>query len=350
MRRLQTAITDIGMVAATIGACAILMTVLLMAAGYPARILIDWMLGACGSQGQILLSLKNACPLILTGLAAGVAFRTGVFNIGAEGQSIVATIGVVALGTRWLPSVPAVVAIPAAIMVGILAGAAWAGIPAALDRFRGVPVVLSTILLNFVAISLCRLLVKGALASRTTAALQSDTLPDSYILPVLLHATGGYVHAGILAAVAVAAICWMVQARTAFGFEVLVTGLNPVAARYAGMPAARRQFEVMLGSGGLAGLAGALQVMGVEGSHFINIEPVAYGYAGIAVALLGRLHPAGIVAAAIFFAMLDTGADILESRSSLPHQVSDIAKGLIVLVILAAAAVAARRRSAAVEG
>ena len=138
---------------------------------------------------------------------------------------------------------------------------------------------------------------------------------------------------------------WVVQARTAFGFELLVTGLNPVAARYAGMPVLRRQFGVMVMSGGLAGLAGAVQVMGVEGSHFLNTTPASYGFAGIAVALLGRLHPAGIVVAAVFFAMLDRGAANLEFYH-LPLEVSDIVKAVVVLVVLALTAVLARRRVA----
>jgi len=115
------------------------------------------------------------------------------------------------------------------------------------------------------------------------------------------------------------------------------------------MPVAARQFGIMLWSGAFAGLAGAVQLMGVEGGHSLNTTPSSYGYAGIAVALLGRLHPAGIVAAAIFFALLDHGADNLEFTTALPHQISDIVKGLIVIVILAGTAYVARRRSTVLE-
>ena len=350
MRTLRAFFTDLLLVLGAIAAACLLMTPLLLLAGYSPRILIDWISGAVGTPGQILLSLKNACPLILTGLAAGIAFRSGVFNIGAEGQSILGSIATVALATRFVPqSLSPIIAIPLGLLVAALGGALWALIPAALDRLRGVPVVLSTILLNFVALFLARLLIEGPLKTSATQVPQSDPLTGGFILPVLLHSGVGYVHAGILIAVATAAICWLVQSRTSFGFEILVTGLNPIAAQYAGMPVARRQFAVMLLSGAFAGLAGAIQLMGVEGSHFLGFDPVTYGYAGIAVALLGRLHPAGIVLAAIFFAMLDTGADTLEFTASLPHQVSDIAKGLIVLLMISAAAMVARRRSVSAE-
>ncbi len=349
MRRLRALLADFSRVLAAVAVAALLVGGMLALAGYSPHLLLDWVAGACGSRAQVLLSLKNACPLILTGLAAGIAFRSGVFNIGAEGQSILGAMATVTLATRVLPNLPMAAAIPTALVAASLGGALWALIPAALERLRGVPIVLSTILLNFVALYFLRLLLEGPLKSAGTQVPQSDTLPHAYVLPILLQSGVGYVHIGIVIAVAVAAACWVLQARTAFGFEILVTGLNPVAARYAGMPVARRQFAVMLLSGAFAGLAGAVQVMGVEGSHFLGIDPVLYGYAGIAVALLGGLHPGGIVLAAIFFAMLDTGADRLEFTAAVPHQVSDMVKGLIVLVILAAAALAARRRGAAAE-
>src|SRR6185295_1282288 len=103
-----------------------------------------------------------------------------------------------------------------------------------------------------------------------TQVVQSDSLPASYCLAVIISAPGGYLHAGFFIALAVAAVCWIVQARTTFGFELRVTGLNPIAARYAGMPVAARQFAIMLWSGALAGLSGAIQLMGVEGGHSLN--------------------------------------------------------------------------------
>ncbi|HEY4328931.1 MAG TPA: ABC transporter permease [Phycisphaerae bacterium] len=351
MKSFRIFLIDLGLVGGSIVMALLLVSLALAMGGHP-RGLLDWAQGAAGTRADLLMSLKNACPLILTGLAAAVAFRSGVFNIGAEGQSIVGTIAAVTLATRALPHLSSpLLAIPLCILAGAIGGAIWALIPALLDRLRGVPVVLSTILLNFIALQLLRMLIEGPLRAITikTSVPQSDPLIGGYILPIFLQSGAGQLHVGIIIALVIAAACWIVQARTAYGFEILVTGLNPVAARYAGMPVAARQFGIMLWSGAFAGIGGTIQLMGVEGAHSLGTDPVSYGYAGIAVALLGRLHPAGVVAAAIFFALLDHGADSLEFTTNIPHELSDIVKGLIVLIILCGTAYVASRRRTAME-
>ncbi len=300
------------------------------------------------------MSLKNACPLIFTGLAAAVAFRSGVFNIGAEGQSILGTIAAITLATRILPYISSpLLAIPLCALAGAIGGALWALIPALLDRLRGVPVVLSTILLNFIALQLLRTLIEGSLRAITiqTSVPQSDPVTGAYILPILLQSGAGQLHIGILIALVIAAGCWLIQARTVYGFELLVTGLNPTAARYAGMPVAARQFGIMLGSGAFAGIGGAIQLMGVEGAHSLGTDPVSYGYAGIAVALLGRLHPAGVDRRRRHFTSPSwiTGPTPWNSPPTIPHELSDIVKGLIVLIILCGTAFVAARRNTAME-
>jgi len=342
MKFFRRLLTDLTLVAAAIAVAVLLLMAALYLAHYPAhRILGTWLNGALGTRTDVLISLNYACPLILTGLAAGVAFRSGVFNIGAEGQSILGAIFTTALATRFLPALPAPIAIPLAIVAAGIGGAAWAFIAAILDRLRGVPIVLSTILLNFIALKFLGILVEGPLKA-VGPNPQSDTLPTAFFLPGFFASAGGALQGGFFIALAIAAVCWVVQSRTTFGFEILVTGLNPVAAQYAGMPVAARQFAIMLWSGAFAGIAGAIQIMGVEGGHFLGTSPTSYGYAGIAVALLGRLHPAGIVAAAIFFGMLDHGATAIDFP--LPPEVADIVKGILVLVILVGTAALARRR------
>ena len=152
MKGLRAFLMDLGLVACSIAATALLLGVVLTVAGYPAhRILIQWVAGAIG-PADLLSALKGACPLILTGLAAGIAFRSGVFNIGGEGQSSLGSIFAVTLATRiWPGASTAWLAIPSALLVAALGGALWALVPAVLDRLRGVPVVLSTILLTFIA-------------------------------------------------------------------------------------------------------------------------------------------------------------------------------------------------------
>jgi simple sugar transport system permease protein len=309
----------------------------LYAAGYPAHLVIGkWVYGAIGSRFDVLVALKNTTPLLLTGLAAGVAFRSGVFNIGAEGQSVLGGIAATTLATRLLPGVGSGwVAIPLALLVAVIAGAAWAAIASVLERYRSVPIVLSTILLNFVAVQLLGILLEGPLKAAGTEIVQSDPVPGTYFLPLMSNV--GSLHWGIVIALAVTAIAWVLQSRTSFGFELHAVGLNPVAAALAGMRVQSRQMWVMLLSGGFAGLAGAVQVLGV--SHYLGEGSPGYGYTGIAVALLGRLHPAGIALAALFFALLDQGATNVEiSQYQLPSEVADIVKGLVVILLLIAAA------------
>jgi general nucleoside transport system permease protein len=349
--RLRRLVGDLTLLMASVLGAVLLVVAGLYVAGYPGmRVLGEWAAGAVGTRFDVEVGLKNACPLILTGLAAGVAFRSGVLNIGAEGQAILGAIGAVALANRLIP--PTVAAWPVLAIVLTLAGAMmlgalWGGIAGALDRWRGVPVVLSTILLSFVAMFVLGMLLEGPLRAQGSEVVQSDPLARAYWLPVWTW--GVEWRAGFVIALAMAGVSWLVQARTALGFELLVTGLNPTAAKLAGIPVAARQVGVMLLSGAFAGLAGAIQVMGVEG-HTLTPSPTSYGYAGIAVALLGRLHPAGIVAAAVFFGMLDQGAANVETGAyALPHQVADVVKGLIVMAILVGTAYVARMRTTARE-
>ncbi|MGN6367502.1 MAG: ABC transporter permease [Phycisphaerae bacterium] len=350
MKPLRHILTDLAVIAAAIAAAILLVLIGLSLAHYPAlAILTTWVHGALGSRFDLAVAVKNACPLIFTGLAAGVAFRSGVFNIGAEGQSILGAIAAVTIATRLLPHLANPwLAIPAALAAAMLFGALWGLLPALMDRFRGVPIVLSTILLNFIALQLLSLLLEHPLKAAGTQVVQSDQLPTPYWLPALVEV--GYLRIGILIALAAAAFAWILQSRTSFGFELLVTGLNPNVAKLSGMPVASRQLAVMMLSGAFAGLAGAIQVMGIEG-HFLGPNPVSYGYAGIAVALLGRLHPLGIVLAALFFGLLDQGASNVEiSRYALPHEVADIVKGLIVLIVLVGTAYVARLRTTSTGG
>lgn len=284
--------------------------------------------------------LATTCPLLLTGLAAGIAFRCGVFNIGAEGQAIIGAIAATTLVTLVCPTAAGWPVIFLALLCAATAGALWATLAAALARYRGVPIVLSTILLNFIAASLLAMSVKSWLHNPGTGDPQSYPVPAALRLPALVLSTN--LNVGIFIAVTIALGSWIVQARTTFGFELLVTGLNPHAARVAGIPVPARQMGVMALSGAFAGTAGAIQLLGV--THVLNATLTPYGYAGIAVALLGRLHPLGIVAAALFFATLDRAASNLELNLSIPHDVSDIIKGIVILAMLVGTAYLARQR------
>jgi general nucleoside transport system permease protein len=335
---------SLAVVASALAVALVLMA--LAACGYPPlAVAREWMIGPLSTSYDIAACLKYACPLLLTGLAAGVAFRCGVLNIGAEGQALMGAAAATAVATKWMPHVTPWIVITLALAAGIAAGAAWAFIAALLDRLRGVPVVLSTILLNFIALYLLRALLLGPLQAAGTTGPQSEHIAAAIQLPILLSHTG--LHAGVLLAFVLALIAWLVQSRTTFGFELLVTGMNPTAALLSGIPVARRQGGVMLISGGFAGLAGAIQLLGV--THALDDKFTGYGYAGIAVAMLGRLHPIGIAAAALFFGILDRGADAVESNPDLliKHDVADIVKGVVVLAMLVGTAYLMRKRTTA---
>ena len=329
MRELLSAI------AAGLLAVALLLIGLWLAGYPPTSVVATAWTGVAGSPTRLAIWLQEATPLLFTGLAASIAFRAGVLNIGLEGQYLLGAVAGVAVLTvgpsgwcmPWL-----------AALGGASAGALWCAGPVLLERSRGVPLVLSAILLNVVAALVVGILVQGPLHDPTTSAPQSAVVPDASRLAALADGTGLNISA--MLAVLLALGVWLVHRQTALGFEMTIVGLNPTAARLAGIPVARREIGAALASGACAGLAGALQVAGV--TFFLSSGAHSYGYAGIAVALLGRLHPLGIIPAALFFAGLDMGFRQLERRMDIPHDLGDVAKGLAVAMVLVAGAWAAR--------
>ena len=333
-RRLRAAWPALAAAAAALG---VLLLGLWFAGLDPLLVLRTAWQGACGSWGRLAITATEAVPLVLCGLGAALALRTGTLNIGLEGQCLfgmAAAIGVI------LACPPGLTACLLGLLAGALAGAAWCGVAVALERGRGVPLVLSTILLNTVAALAVGALVQGPLQAPGTAAPETAIIAEASRLPLL--AAGTPLHLGALLAVLLAVVSWLVQERTVLGFELTVAGLNPEAARFAGIPVARRLLITALGSGALAGLAGAVQVAGV--TWFLSDGARSYGYTGIAVALLARLHPLGVLASGLFFAALVVAARQLERRLEIPHDLGVVAQGLTVAAVLLAGALAARRR------
>ncbi|HTV46923.1 MAG TPA: ABC transporter permease [Phycisphaerae bacterium] len=341
LHRFIPEIISIGMtILACIAATALVLTGLTIAGYSPLEVLQVWTHGALIGRFGIADSFTAACPLLLTGLAAGLAFRAGIFNIGGQGQFFLGALAAVALTTRWMPLQPQYLAIPIAIIGGALAGGIWALAAMALERYRSVPVVLSTILMNFVAFYLVQALLRGPLQAAGTSAAVSPNIDQAYWLPVLMKFTN--LHLGVPLVFLLAILLSLVQSKSVFGFQTLVLGLNPSAAMLSGIPVSRRQFMVMFIAGSCAGLGGALQVLGV--SHFLSTDIGDYGYAGIAVALLGRLNPLGIAAAAIFFGMLDTGSRHVEENLGLPHDAADMIKAVVIVLMLMITAYSFRRK------
>jgi general nucleoside transport system permease protein len=322
--------------------------VVLAAAGFDVRLAASAMVsGAFGSWYAFgSATLVRATPLILAGLGVGIAFRAGVFNIGAEGQFLVGAAAAAAAALS-LRTAPAFATVPLSLAAGVVAGTFWAGIAAVLRaRFRVLEVI-STILLNFVAINLVSYLVRGPLQEPSRIYPQTPPIPDSAQLPRL--GEGTRLHVGFLVAVAACAVCWWVLRFTASGFRLRIAGASPNAARVAALIDVPRVTTLaFLASGGLAGLAGAIEVTGVTFALYENLSP-GYGYTAIAVALLARLNAAGILLTGGIFGALEAGATAMQREAGVPSVVVSVIEAAIILALVAlsrarAAGAAARPR------
>jgi len=288
--------------------------------------------GAFGSSYAVLsATLVRATPLLFVGLAVGVAFRSGVLNIGAEGQLLAGAAAAVAVGLAvggW----PRLVALPLTIGAGACAGAAWAGVAAWLKIRLGVLEVISTLMLNFVASYMVSWAVRGPMQEPTRVYPQTVELAAAVRLPALLE--GHRVHAGFVLAVVLAVAAWWFFAHTAAGFRASAVGASVPAARSAGgIDPARTTAMVFLVSGALAGLGGASEVTGVTFALYEGISP-GYGYSAIAVALLARLHPLAIIVSALLFGALEAGTAAMQRDANVPSVLAVVVEAMIVLGVL----------------
>jgi len=312
-------------------------------AGYPAGGALSALArGAFGSWYAISsATLVRAVPLIIIGLGIAVAFRANALNIGAEGQFYAGAIAATWAGLHvggW----PSLIAIPGVWLAAAAAGALWVALPIWLKLRFGVLEVISTLLLNFVAESLVSWMVQGPLQEAKRIYPASDPIADAAQLPML---PGTRLHLGFVVAVVGAVIVWYIFRRTVWGFELLATGAGPRAARVSGRIRVGRVIGfALLWSGILAGLAGGIEVGGVSYALFQNLSP-GYGFSGIAVALLARLHPLGIVVTGVLFGALEAGAAAMQREAGVPAVAVYVVEGVIILVLLLGESAARRARS-----
>jgi general nucleoside transport system permease protein len=282
-----------------------------------------------------------ATPLILTGLSVAIGFRAGLFNIGAEGQLIVGAIFAGFVGFS-LTGLPTVVHLPLAILAGFVGGALWGFIPGALKARTGAHEVIITIMLNQVALRLLDYLLRGDVFQRPGRADPiSKPVEGSAQLPHLFGSSLR-IHAGIILALLVAWGVWWLMFRTTRGFEFRAVGANPSAAKYAGISVPGTYVVVMSLAGALAGLAGASQLLG--GVTLYSLTPGfagGLGFDAIALALVGRAHPLGIIAAAFMFGILRAGATRMQAVTSTPVDIIVVIQALVIVFIAAPALVRA---------
>ncbi|PBB23718.1 MULTISPECIES: ABC transporter permease [unclassified Mesorhizobium] len=283
-----------------------------------------------GDSYAITETLVRAAPMIFTGLAVAVAFRAKFWNIGAEGQLLAGAVASCFVGAIPMPGALAMLLMA---IVGAAAGAAVALVPATLRVKFKVDDVVSSLLLNSVIYYALMALIEGPWKDSFSGYPISPPIEDSANFPVLVEGTR--LHLGVIVALIAAPLIWFLIARTTLGFRIRVTGENPEAARYGGIPVERVLLSAALMSGALAGLAGVGEVGGVHFQVMSDISP-GYSYSGIVVAMLARLNPLGVVPAAIFLAAVMTGAEAMSRATGVPAFLSDVIQGTALLAMLVA--------------
>lgn len=288
--------------------------------------------------GPVTETLLRATPLIFAGLAVALGFRAGLFNIGAEGQIYIGALFATAVGLGFT-DLPLIVHLPLAVAAGFVGGAAWGFIPGILKARTGAHEVITTIMLNYVSYSIIDLALRQVffqLPGRDDPI--SKSILPSATLPRLLP--DERLHWGLILALLAAVAVWWLLFRSTKGFEFRAVGLNPSAARYAGMNISRTVVLTMMISGGLAGLAGASEIIGTNLRLTPNFSP-NWGFDAIAIALLGASRPAGVVFAAILFGALRAGAAPMQAQTGIPIDLVVVIQGLVILFIAAPALVRA---------
>jgi simple sugar transport system permease protein len=290
--------------------------------------------GAFGSGYDFGMTLFYSTPLIFTGLSVAVAFQAGLFNIGAEGQLTLGALAAAAIGAVW-PGLWSPLAPVVAGLAALAAGTLWGAIPGWLRARRGSHEVINTIMLNFVAAGLASYVALYVLKNPDSQNPETRPIGTDYLIPQFGVFGGAPVSAALPLALLAALLVWMLMWRTVLGFEIRVVGQSESAARAAGINPGKIRIIAMSLAGGLAGLVGVGEVLGNGGKFRVGFSP-EYGFMGIAVALLGRNQPAGVVAAALLFGALHKGAADLDLETEhVTREVSLVLQALIILSVSA---------------
>jgi len=288
-------------------------------------------LSAVSSRFNLVETFVKASPLIFTGLAVAVAFRAKFWNIGAEGQLLSGAMAAAYIG--GIESLPSFSLVPLMIAASALAGAGWALLPAILRTRFKVDDVVTTLLLNFVMFYVMTALLDGPWKDPLSGYPDSPDIRLDAEFPILLRATR--LHLGVLFSLLAAPfILWLIRSTT-LGFSISAVGENPFASAYGGIPITRVLIYTALISGALAGLAGAGEVGGLHFQVMAGISP-GYGYTGIVIAMLARLNPIGVVPAALFFAVVVTGAEAMSRATGVPVFLADVIQGTALVTMLIA--------------
>ncbi len=307
-------------------------SVLIMATGKsPVKAFEAFTFGIFGTMNGFAEIFVKATPLIFAGLGIAIAFKSGFFNIGAEGQILLGAIGA-SWVTLFFTDIAGPIRIVLAIIAAFIFGGLWALIPGLLKVFFNISEIITTIMLNYIAINLVALLVRGPLKDQDGYLPHSKMIDEAARLPELLPPTR--LHAGFLLALVMVVVLWFIMKKSTIGYELEVVGLNRRAAKVNGISVMKNIIRSAVISGGLAGLAGMGQVLGIQYRLLDGISG-GDGYTAILVALLGMNNPIGVGIAAIGFAGLQVGSNTMQRMLGIPASIVLIIIGLVVLLILA---------------
>jgi ABC-type uncharacterized transport system permease subunit len=291
--------------------------------------------GAFGTPTNLGATLTRSIPIILTGLGIGFAFRAGLFNIGAEGQMILGALAT-AITANALVGLPPVLLLPLAITAGCLLGALWALLAGFWEAHYGAPLVITTLLLNFVAALIASYLVSHPLRDVAGGGALAQTAMISAELRLPLIVPGTRLHLGVLTILVLPlAVAWF-QRRTVLGYSMRLAGLNPKFAEYGGVPMRRLIVLTMFVSGGIAGLAGVIEVLGLQFRYTDNmVTAPGFAWSGLVAALLALMNPLATLATGFFLAALQVGAAGMQRNTAVPLQLVDVVQATIIALIAA---------------
>jgi simple sugar transport system permease protein len=286
--------------------------------------------GALGTRFNFLETFVKASPLLMTGLAVAFAFRAKFWNIGAEGQLLAGALTATALGVS-LGGVPKPLVLPIVILAGFLAGGIWASIPALLKTKLKVDDVVSTLLLNYVMIHVMGALLFGPLQQPGSSWPRSTAIVEAACYPILVARSR--FHMGIPLALVAVLVVWFINKKTIFGYQSKAVGVNIRAANFGGINTTSVILWTALISGGLAGLAGVGELCAIQYRLIMDISP-GYGYSGIVIAMLGNLHPIGVLLSSLFFSVIIVGAQTMSRMTGVPTYIAEVIQGMSLMVML----------------
>ncbi len=324
-------ISGLSVVVALLASLAVTAMVISLSGADAKVVLLAIAKGSFGSMNAFIDTLIKSTPIMLTGLATIVAFRAKIWNIGQEGQLFAGAMAVTfVILTFPNMQLPAVIYIPILVIAAMIGGALWGGIPGYLRSKYNVNEIIVTVMLNYVILYLMTYLLNGPWQEPGSFYYNTIKFPESTWLPLLFDTR---LHLGFVLALVTSGVVYFLIRKMKLGFEIRATGDNPTAAQYKGINTSRISLIVMLISGAISGLAGGIEIMGIHHKLIYGFSS-SFGFTGILIALLGRMHPFGVILASIFFGALHNGASAMQIYSDVPRSLVNLIMGLIIIMML----------------